>query len=129
MAQIGVALDVHSYNIMISGFCKIKMVDEAMKLFEEMHCKQIFPDVVTYNSLIDGLCKSGRISYALKLIGEMHDKGQPPNIITYNSLLDALCKNYHVDKAIELLTKLTTIYNQVCAHTIFLSMDYAKVED
>jgi len=91
-----------------------------MKLFEEIHFKQIYPDVVTYNSLIDGFCKSGRISYALKLIGEMHDRGQPPDIFTYNSLLDAFCKNYHVDKAIELLTKLKdhNIFNQVCAHLL-----------
>ncbi|MCI36131.1 pentatricopeptide repeat-containing protein, partial [Trifolium medium] len=73
MAQMGVAPDVRSFNIMINGFCKIKMVDEAVNLFNGMHCRKIIPNVVTYNSLIDGLCKSGRISYALELVDEMHD--------------------------------------------------------
>jgi len=30
VSQMGMALDVHSYSIMINGFCKIKMVDETL---------------------------------------------------------------------------------------------------
>ncbi|KEH16830.1 putative pentatricopeptide [Medicago truncatula] len=88
---------VNSYNIIINGLCKIKIVDEALNLFTEMHCK---PNTVTYNSLIDLLCKSDRVSDAWKLLDQMHDRGQRPNVITYTSLLHALCKNHHVDKAI-----------------------------
>jgi len=36
IARRGVALDVHSYNIMINGLCKNKMVDEAINLFKEI---------------------------------------------------------------------------------------------
>lgn len=68
MAFKGVNPNVQSYNIMISGLCKMKMVDEAMTLFKEMHCKNIVPDIVTYRSLIHGLCKSGRMSYVGRLL-------------------------------------------------------------
>lgn len=33
------------------------MINDALRLFEEMTCKGLVPDVVTYNSLIAGLCK------------------------------------------------------------------------
>ncbi|RHN52653.1 putative pentatricopeptide [Medicago truncatula] len=94
---MGFHLDKVGYGTLINGLCKVgetkaalellrrvdgKLVDEAINLFEEMHCRKLIPDVVTYNSLIDGLCKSGKISYALKLVDEMHDRGQPPDIIT-----------------------------------------------
>ncbi|AES75522.2 pentatricopeptide (PPR) repeat protein [Medicago truncatula] len=103
--------NVYTFNILVDALCKdgkikeaknviIKMVDEALNLFTEMHCK---PNTVSYNTLIDGFCKSGRLSHAWKLLDQMRDRGQPPNVITYNSLLHALCKNHHVDKAIALV--------------------------
>ncbi|XP_058776584.1 pentatricopeptide repeat-containing protein At1g62670, mitochondrial-like [Vicia villosa] len=97
------------------------MVDEAMNLFGQMHCRNIIPNVVTYSSLVDGLSKSGRISYALKLVDEMHVRGQPPNIITYNSLFDALCKNHLVEE-IALLRKVKDqgIQPNLCTYNILI---------
>lgn len=93
MVAVGVAKDVHNYNIVvINGFCKSKMMDEALDLFEEMYSKNIIPTIVTYNTVIDGLCKSGRISYAWKLVREMRDMGQPADEITYNSFLHTFAK-------------------------------------
>ena len=42
-------------TITINGLCKIKMVDEAVKLFKEMGHKIVIPNTVTYSTLIDGL--------------------------------------------------------------------------
>ncbi|PNX65442.1 pentatricopeptide (PPR) repeat protein, partial [Trifolium pratense] len=53
MAKNGVPPEAWSYSILINGFCKLKMVDEAVNLFNEMHHRKIIPDVVTYTSLID----------------------------------------------------------------------------
>lgn len=78
------------------------------------------------------LCKSGRISYIWDLIDEMHNRGQPANIINYNSLIDGLCKNSHLDKAISLFNKIEDReleFKQICAHSIYFLMHYAKVED
>ena len=77
MAHMGVAPDVQSYNIMINGFCKIKMVmvNEAMNLFKEMHCRKIIPDVVTYTTLIDGLCNVGKLADALMVFEDILVKG------------------------------------------------------
>lgn len=36
MIQREVTANIRSYNIMINGFCKIKMIDEAISLFKEM---------------------------------------------------------------------------------------------
>jgi pentatricopeptide repeat protein len=93
MADKGVAPNVRSYNIIINGLCKIKMVDEAMNLFEEMQSKKITPDTVTCNSLIDGLFKSEKTSFAPELVYEMHDRGQPANltVCTYNIIINHLC--------------------------------------
>ena len=44
--------DLHSYNVLINGYCDIKRLVEAAKIFEEMSSKGLTLDVVTYNSLI-----------------------------------------------------------------------------
>lgn len=53
---------------MISRLCMIKMLDEVVYLFEEMHFKSMIPDTVNYNSFVNGLCKSRILTYAWKLV-------------------------------------------------------------
>ncbi|GLJ29343.1 hypothetical protein SUGI_0578720 [Cryptomeria japonica] len=81
-----------TYNILINGWCRIRRLEEAQKLFDQMVTLSIPPSVVTYSTLIDGYCKTGRIEDALKLLETMKGKGSNPNVITYNSIVDALAE-------------------------------------
>ena len=62
MDKRGCKPDVMTYSTIIDSLCKDEMVDDALKLFNEMILhKGILPDVVTYSSLIRGLCNQGRL--------------------------------------------------------------------
>ncbi|KAJ9556754.1 hypothetical protein OSB04_011368 [Centaurea solstitialis] len=100
MDQRGCKPDVVTYSTIIDSLCKDEMVDDALKLFNEMTLhKGILPDVVTYNSLIRGLCNSGRWDDASKMLREMENERISPDVITYNLLVDALCKEGNVEVA------------------------------
>lgn len=49
---MGVVPYVHYYNILINGFYKIKMIDETMNFFKEIHfyyqIKIILLNIITY---------------------------------------------------------------------------------
>ncbi|KAL4375033.1 hypothetical protein HN51_008901 [Arachis hypogaea] len=123
MAKNRVFPDVRSYNIMINGFCKSKMIDDALNLFEEMRRKNLVTDTVTYSTLIDGLgnqresfvpwsflktCKieSGRLKNAKEIFQDLSIKGCSPNVRTYNIMIHGLCKEGLFEEALALLSEL-----------------------
>ncbi|GKB92737.1 putative tetratricopeptide-like helical domain superfamily protein [Tanacetum coccineum] len=65
----GIVKPCWSYNMIIDGLCKDKMVDQALELFDKMIEKGI-----TYNSLIHGLRNFGREGEAAKLLIDMEEK-------------------------------------------------------
>nr|XP_025703132.1 pentatricopeptide repeat-containing protein At1g12300, mitochondrial-like [Arachis hypogaea] len=102
MAKNRVFPDVRSYNIMINGFCKSKMIDDALNLFEEMRRKNLVTDTVTYN----GLFKSGRLKNAKEIFQDLSIKGCSPNVRTYNIMIHGLCKEGLFEEALALLSEL-----------------------
>ncbi|KAF8401850.1 hypothetical protein HHK36_012797 [Tetracentron sinense] len=103
MESRGHAPDVVSYSTLINGYCKGRMIDEAMWLFREMCSKGLMPDTITYSTLINGLFQNGRFIAAQELFNEMQACGQSPDIFTYNIMLDGLCKNQCLAEAMALL--------------------------
>ncbi|GFQ00403.1 pentatricopeptide repeat-containing protein at1g62670 mitochondrial [Phtheirospermum japonicum] len=63
--------NTHIYRMVIDSLCKDKMMDDALKLFDEMSEKGIPPDVVTYNALICGLCNLSCWSEVKMLVKNM----------------------------------------------------------
>lgn len=53
--------DIYTYNLLISGFARANMLNEALKFFEEMHQQHIIPDIVTYTSMLDACTKVGNL--------------------------------------------------------------------
>uniref|UniRef100_A0A6N2KN57 Pentatricopeptide repeat-containing protein n=1 Tax=Salix viminalis TaxID=40686 RepID=A0A6N2KN57_SALVM len=48
MVRNGCAPDVHSYNILINGYCKSRRMEEAKSLLAEMSHKALPPDTVCH---------------------------------------------------------------------------------
>ena len=48
-----------SYTSIILGYCRLGMLDEAVRVLNEMFVSGESPNLVTYNILIDGFCKAG----------------------------------------------------------------------
>jgi pentatricopeptide repeat protein len=80
------------------------MVNEAMNLFKEMHCRNIIPDVVTYTTLIDGLCNVGRLADALKVFEDILVKGYSLDVYTYTVMIKEFCNKGFFDEALTMLS-------------------------
>ncbi|KAM7493290.1 hypothetical protein LguiB_027899 [Lonicera macranthoides] len=92
--------NVFTYSILINGYSKSKMIDEALRLFNDMSRKGLIPNIVTYNTIIGGLCDVGKPLDACVLVDEMQTHGQQPNLVTYATLLVCLCKEKRLDEAL-----------------------------
>ncbi|KAM7258036.1 hypothetical protein ACFE04_013777 [Oxalis oulophora] len=83
-----------TYNLMLRGFCKKGMLDEAKSLIDSM--KQKRDDMInleSYNIWLLGLVRNGKLLEVQSMLKEMLDKGLEPSHYTYNILVDGLCRN------------------------------------
>ncbi|KAK4412666.1 Pentatricopeptide repeat-containing protein [Sesamum alatum] len=82
--------DVSTYTTMIRGLCKVGMIEDAEKLFDEMSCGK---NLMTYNIIIDGFCKKGLVESAQRIVDQMaRDEACPPDTVSYTTLIDGYCK-------------------------------------
>ncbi|GFP95604.1 pentatricopeptide repeat-containing protein at4g16835 mitochondrial [Phtheirospermum japonicum] len=70
---------------LISMYCKCGVLEDGIKLFNEMRRK----DVVTWNAMISGYAQHGLSHEALNLFNEMREKGINPDWITFVGVLSA----------------------------------------
>lgn len=96
--------DVSTYTAMIRGYCKMGSIEDALKLFDEMHCK---PNLVTYNTIVNGLAKKGMMLKARLIVDRMLvGKDCLPDNVTYTSLIDGYCKNGDMGEAMRCLDEM-----------------------
>ncbi|KAI5586154.1 hypothetical protein POPTR_006G223300v4 [Populus trichocarpa] len=89
--------DASTYTTMIRGFCKVGMIDNARKVFDEMICE---PNLITCNTLINGYCKKGDMENArIFLCRMMESKDCLPDTVTYSTLIDGYCKKGELNEA------------------------------
>ncbi|CAN6470862.1 unnamed protein product [Victoria cruziana] len=93
--------DLKTYSVLLSGWCKVKNLVEAGKIWNEMVEQGFKPDVVAHNTMLEGLFMSGRRSEAVKLFELMKVKGPLPNVRSYTILLRNLCKSNKMDAAVQ----------------------------
>ncbi|PIN21538.1 hypothetical protein CDL12_05748 [Handroanthus impetiginosus] len=89
--------DVSTYTTMIRGLCKMGMIEDAEKLFDEMSCPK---NLMTYNVIIDGFCKKGLVEKAQRILDQMvRDETSSPDIVSYTTLIDGYCKKGELGNA------------------------------
>ncbi|KAK9131337.1 hypothetical protein Sjap_011824 [Stephania japonica] len=90
--------NVLTYTLMIRGLCKVGLVLDAKKVFDEMSCR---PSLVTYNVVVDGLCKKGFMESAREVLGRMVEVGGDclPDTVTFTTLIDGYCKRGELEEA------------------------------
>jgi pentatricopeptide repeat domain-containing protein 1 len=76
---------------LISGWCKVKDVDKAMCLLNEMVNEGLYPDVVTLTTLVGGFCEVGKPLAAKELFFKMKEYGMV-NLLACTVVLDGLIK-------------------------------------
>ncbi|KAF8406706.1 hypothetical protein HHK36_008798 [Tetracentron sinense] len=82
-----------TFNLMLEGFFKGRMLDEAEVLVESMKRNGYFTKLESYNIWLMGLVRNGKLVEARIVFKEMVDKGISPNIYSYNIVIDGLCKD------------------------------------
>ncbi|KAM7254166.1 hypothetical protein ACFE04_031848 [Oxalis oulophora] len=78
--------DVVTWNVMISGYNRMKKYDEARKLFGEMEKKRVLPSLVTLVSVLSCCSKLKDIETGIRVHNSFKKSGANPNLILENNL-------------------------------------------
>ncbi|CAN6297807.1 unnamed protein product [Urochloa humidicola] len=97
--------DESSFNTLVHGWCKARMLNEARKTMKEMEEHGFSPSVVTYTSLIEAYGMERDFKTVDSILDEMRKKGCPPNIITYTIVMHALGKAGRTQEALDTFKK------------------------
>ncbi|KAF7817359.1 pentatricopeptide repeat-containing protein [Senna tora] len=96
--------NVYTYTTMIRGFCKMGMLENARKVFDEMKCD---PNLITYNTMINVFCKKGEMESARRVFDRMlESKNCMPDVVTYTTLIDGYCKKGELHEAMKCMTEM-----------------------
>lgn len=97
-----IKVDIVAWNMLIEGYCRLGLVEEAKKVIKRMKDNNVYPNVSTYGSLANGIALAKRPGEALILWQEIKERleGQknkeidnpntPPQLIPDEGLLDTL---------------------------------------
>lgn len=98
--------NLQTYTILVNGWCRVKNLMEAGRLWNEMIDMGFKPDIVAYNVMLEGLLKNKKRSDAIKLFEVMKAKGPPPNVRSYTILIRDFCKQGKLEEAVEYFDKM-----------------------
>ncbi|KAL2316966.1 hypothetical protein Fmac_030842 [Flemingia macrophylla] len=93
--------NLQTYTKLLSGWCKIKNLPEAGRVWNEMTDRGFKPDTVVHNIMLEGLLKCKKKSDAIKLFEIMKAKGPSPNVRSYTIMIQDFCKQKMMGEAIE----------------------------
>lgn len=96
-----VKVDLVAWNMLVEGYCRLGLVEEAKKIIQRMKEKGLYPNVATYGSLANGIALARKPGEALLLWnevkercevrkGENSDSSSPPPLKPDEGLLDTL---------------------------------------
>ncbi|XP_071702670.1 uncharacterized protein [Rutidosis leptorrhynchoides] len=99
--------DPYGFNIVIYGLCRVKQVEKAFRVFNQMSKFGCSPDSVTYNTLLNGYSRVGNVDKAHELLKEvcMVD-GFSPDVVTFTSVISGYCKLGKMEDAVVLFDKM-----------------------
>ncbi|CAH9099992.1 unnamed protein product [Cuscuta epithymum] len=80
--------DTVSWTVMISGYIKVGLHQEGMKLFEEMQKLGCVLDQVTYVTIINACARLGRLDVAHHIFSQM----PYPNVVAWNVMISGHTK-------------------------------------
>ncbi|EEF45402.1 pentatricopeptide repeat-containing protein At5g19020, mitochondrial [Ricinus communis] len=84
--RIGSKENVASWNALIAGYVRNRMIDRAMELFNEMPERDVF----SWSTMISGYTQNEQPNLALELFHKMVASGIKPNEVTMVSVLSAI---------------------------------------
>ncbi|KAL5219454.1 hypothetical protein ABZP36_020138 [Zizania latifolia] len=98
--------DESTFNTLVHGWCKARMLKEALQTMEEMKQHGFSPSVITYTSMVEAYCTDKDFQAVYCLLDEMRAKRCPPNVITYTIVMHALGKAGRMREALDIFDRL-----------------------
>ncbi|KDP28249.1 hypothetical protein JCGZ_14020 [Jatropha curcas] len=93
--------NLKTYTVLLNGWCKVKNLMEAGRIWNEMIDKGFKPDIVAHNIMLEGLLRSKKMSDAVKFFMVMKAKGPSPDVQSYTILIRHLGKQSKMEEAME----------------------------
>ncbi|GAU35470.1 hypothetical protein TSUD_384250 [Trifolium subterraneum] len=93
--------NLQTYSILLNGWCKVRNLLEAGRVWNEMIDKGFMPDIVAHNIMLEGLLRCQKKSDGIKLFEVMKAKGPFPNVRSYTILIQDLCKQKMMREAVD----------------------------
>nr|VDD58079.1 unnamed protein product [Brassica oleracea] len=90
-----------TYTVLLNGWCRVKNLMEAARIWNGMVDQGLKPDVVAHNVMLEGLLRSRKKSDAIKLFHVMKAKGPCPNVRSYTIMIRDFCKQSSMEAAVE----------------------------
>ena len=84
--------NLQTYTVLLNGWCMVKNLLEAGRVWNEMIDKGFKPDIVAHNIMLEGLLRCKKKSDAIKLFEIMKAKGPWPNVRSYTIIIQDFCK-------------------------------------
>ncbi|KAF9688659.1 hypothetical protein SADUNF_Sadunf01G0011200 [Salix dunnii] len=94
--------DIVSWTSMISGYCNVKKIEEALILFERMRLEGLEPNDFTWNVLISGYARRGDSDGAFSLLSKMTREGLVPDLVTWNAMIAGFVQGERAGDAFKL---------------------------
>ncbi|KFK35424.1 hypothetical protein AALP_AA5G282800 [Arabis alpina] len=90
-----------TYTVLLNGWCRVRNLMEAARIWNYMIDQGLKPDVVAHNVMLEGLLRSRKKSDAVKLFHVMKAKGPHPNVRSYTIMIRDFCKQSNMETAVE----------------------------
>lgn len=94
--------DSSTYGAMIKCLCWNLLVDDAVKLVDEMVYNDVWPDDDVFMSIIDGLCELNMLSEAKEFLSDK----EVASVLPYNALLEAILNDGSFNMARDLFDEM-----------------------
>merc|ERR1719409_1839753 len=103
----GVRPDEITYNSLLDGCAQNNLVEEGLKLLEEMQQEGVKPSNFTLSVLVKMMSRSRNLDGAFAIVEEMRKKHHlKPNVHVYTNLIHACLSKRALDRAMQTLEQM-----------------------
>ncbi|CAL0334712.1 unnamed protein product [Lupinus luteus] len=101
--------NLQTYTILLNGWCRVRNLLEAGRVWNEMVDEGFKPDIVAHNVMLEGLLRCRKKSDAIKLFEVMKAKGPLPNVRSYTIMIQDLCKQKLMREAVDYFNEMVDL--------------------
>lgn len=99
-------VDTKTWNIILNGWCVLRSLPDAKRLWRDILASNSKPDRYTYGIFINALCKCGRASRSVELLRAMWERGLKPDAAICNTVIDGLCFKKRIPEALQVFREM-----------------------